>query len=197
VGWTRFLDKGAEFRPQRFGDKMACPNDEFCQASECMIQGDDGDYFEHFTHCIACRVSGFGTLQIHDALDVCAVCDGLERQLKFPNAGCVHSFCLACSRNIIFWDETRYHLNPCNYGCPPCPNGCENPDKGKQCDCYEYDAIRDAWETEHPENFKKYNDDENVLIEAVEPPGSVFSSNICPLCRRGVICEWQTREETQ
>ena len=163
---------------------MPCPNDEFCQAS-IRSSGSD-DYFAHFTHCITCRVFGFGTLQIHDASEACTVCGGLERQLKFPNAECVHSFCLACSRNIIFWNETRYHLNPCNYGCPPCPNGCENPDKGTQCYCDEYDTIKDAWEIEQPDNYERYNSDENVSIEAGEPPGSAFSCQTCPLCRQHI-----------
>ena len=161
---------------------MTCPNDEFCQASITLRGG--GDYFEHFTHCINCRMFRFGTLHIHDAAEACVVCGGLGRQLKFPNGECVHSFCLACSRDIIFWKEERYHLNPCNYGCPPCPNGCENPDRGRQCGCDEYDAVQHAWELAQPESFEQYNRDEMISIDAGEPPGSAFASQTCPLCRR-------------
>ena len=157
---------------------MPCPNKEFCKSDL------RDDYYAHFTHCINCRIANFGTLQIHDAVEACIVCGGLERQLKFPNSECTHSFCLACSRNIILWNETRYHLNPCNYGCPPCPNGCENPDKGTQCYCVEYDAIKDAWEIEHPDNYKRYDSDERDAIDAGEPLGSAFASRTCPLCRR-------------
>ena len=97
---------------------MSCPNDEFCGVKSKLSD----EYWLHFTHCMTCRSFGWGTLHIHDAQDECSICgEEVSRKLKFPNKDCSHSFCLSCSRNIIFWDETRYHLNPCKYGCPPCP----------------------------------------------------------------------------
>lgn len=162
---------------------MSCPNDEFCGVKSKLSD----EYYSHFTHCMTCRSFGWGTLHIHDAHDECSICgEEVSRKLKFPNKDCSHSFCLSCSRNIIFWDETRYHLNPCKYGCPPCPNGCINPERGRQCYCHEYDAIKDTWENENPEDFNKYNDDEDISIQKGEEAGSAFGSGKCPICRRGI-----------
>ena len=121
----------------------------------------------------------------------CVVCNEKEKQVKFP-ANCGHWFCCKCSSDILFWDETRYHLSPEPFGCPPCPNGCINPIRGKQCYCDEYFNNEDdnlgviqIWENEHPEQFEEYNNTENESIELAETtPGSVFGSQKCPLCRK-------------
>jgi hypothetical protein len=73
------------------------------------------------------------------------------------------------------------------FGCPPCPNGCINPVKGKQCYCVNYDEILKQWEQEKPEQYKEYSDAENLSIELSETTaGSVFSSKKCPLCRKKI-----------
>jgi hypothetical protein len=79
---------------------------------------------------------------------------------------------------------SRYHLSPEPYGCPPCPNGCINPIKGKQCYCEEYDIIQDNWEIEDYDQWKKWNEAEHLSIERSENENSSFSKCICPLCRK-------------
>ena len=97
------------------------------------------------------------------------------KQVKFPT-NCDHWFCVSCSRNILFWDEQRYHLSPIPFGCPQCPNGCINPVKGKQYYCDEYYEILDKWELEYPDQFKKWNDSQDFSIDLGETePGSYYN----------------------
>lgn len=87
----------------------------------------------------------------------CSICNESKKQVKFP-ANCGHWSCCECSRDILFWDESRYHLSPEPYGCPPCPNGCVNPIRGKQCYCHEYfndsdddnPGVIQIWERKNP-----------------------------------------------
>lgn len=140
--------------------------------------------------CMTCgdwfKIGGFGwnELEFRESEEECCVCLQTNmKQLKFPT-NCGHWFCISCSRDILFWDETRYHLSPVPYGCPPCPNGCLNPEKGKQCHCEEYDIIQNTWELQHANDYKKWNDEEHQSIEtSKEPEGSMFGSRKCPLCR--------------
>jgi hypothetical protein len=83
----------------------------------------------------------------------------------------------------MFWDESRHHISPVPYGCPPCPNGCTNPIRGTQCYCYEYDPVQEQWEKDFPVQFQKWNDDEH---ESIETPldNPTFASKKCPFCRR-------------
>ena len=124
----------------------------------------------------------FGELEFRDGQE-CAVCYSDGPEMKFPT-NCGHWFCVKCCRSILFWDETRYHLSPEPYGCPPCPNGCVNQVRGKQCYCEEYDNVQNKWEKDFPENWQRWNDDEHESIEnSHEDPGSVFTSKRCPMCR--------------
>jgi hypothetical protein len=103
--------------------------------------------------------------------------------MKFPAPGCSHWLCVKCSREIIYRDETRYHLDPRPFGCPPCPNGCNNPVRGKQCYCEEYDAVQDAWGSEFPVECKIWIDCEHLSIESDHTDNS-YGSRKCPVCRR-------------
>jgi hypothetical protein len=134
--------------------------------------------------CTTCDLFGWNELEFRNINNDCNVCYNHGIEMKFPT-DCGHWFCVNCCKKILFWDETRYHLSPEPYGCQPCPNGCINPIKGKQCYCEEYDEIQKNWENTHPEEFKKYNDDEHYSIEhSQEEQGSVFSSKKCPICRK-------------
>ena len=134
--------------------------------------------------CTNCVMFGWNELEFKESDEECVVCNETgNKQLKFPT-NCGHWFCTSCSKNILFWDETRYHLSPVPFGCPPCPNDCINPIKGKQCYCEDYDEILDDWKEEYPDTYKEYNDAENLSIELSETTaGSVFNSKKCPLCR--------------
>ena len=151
--------------------------------------------------CMTCgswfKVGGFGwdKLAFRDTQNVCVICMEFSgREIKFP--ACEHYFCVKCSKNILFWDETRYHLSPVPYGCPPCPNGCENPIKGRQCDCIENygenvgesdneaTSIVEKWRREHPEQYKEWNDAEHISIEdSMTSTEDAYASGKCPLCR--------------
>ena len=123
---------------------------------------------------------GFGCLDIAVANNTeCAVCfDVTERDVRFPQ--CKHRVCPPCFRKIMFWDESRGHLCPVPYGCPPCPSGCKNPARGTQCYCDEYDALKDDWQARDPVAYTAWNDAEQVSIYT--PDGS-FGTKECPFCR--------------
>jgi hypothetical protein len=166
---------------------IKCKNYELCENILPPTAYDDGTNYL----CMTCgdwfKICGFGwnELDFKEEEEECVVCMKISnKQLKFP-ANCGHWFCISCSRNILFWDETRYHLSPTLYGCPPCSNGCINPEKGKQCYCEEYDEIQEKWKQEYPNKYKEWNDAENISIELSETDsGSVFGSKKCPLCRK-------------
>ena len=166
---------------------IKCKNYELC---EQIVPLDHHKYHGNY-FCMDCgdwfKIGGFGwnELEFRVKKEECIVCNEIcTTQLKFPT-NCGHWFCVSCSRNILFWDETRYHLSPEPYGCPPCPNGCVNPVRGRQCYCEEYDDIKDKWEKEQPIKFNEWNDAENESIELSETDcGSVFGSRKCPLCRK-------------
>lgn len=139
--------------------------------------------------CMTCGYGfGWNTLEFRESEEVCVVCqETTNKQVKFPT-NCGHWFCIPCSRNILFWDETRYHLSPVPYGCESCPNGCVNPIKGKQCYCEEYNEILNEWEQTQPDDYKKWCDAESKSIELSEiVEGSVFGSQKCPLCRKKYV----------
>lgn len=165
---------------------IKCKNYNLCQSilPKCWYDC-KGKYL-----CTKCDIFEWNELEFRDGIEECAVCNEIDKQVKFPT-NCGHWFCVYCSRNILFWDETRYHLSPEPYGCPPCPNGCLNPISGQQCYCYEYfgdeenPGVIQIWSSENPEQFKKYNDDEQKSIELSETnTDSVFGSKKCPLCRK-------------
>ena len=164
---------------------IKCKNYELCQNTLPL------DHYELYAQylCPECDNSffsfGWNELEFRIGEEECIVCcNNVMKQLKFP-ANCGHWFCVSCSRNILFWDETRYHLSPIPYGCPSCPNGCINPEKGKQCYCEEYDEIQEKWKQEQPDKYKEWNNAENLSIKLSEMnSGSVFGSEKCPLCRK-------------
>ena len=57
-------------------------------------------------------------------------------------------------------------------------------EKGKQCYCEEYDEIQDNWQINNPDDYKRWNEAEELSIDSGEDnPGSIFNSKKCPLCR--------------
>jgi hypothetical protein len=160
---------------------IKCKNYELCQH---ILPPDWFIWYGNYI-CLGCDMFGWKELEFKESEEECVVCNETDnKHVKFPT-NCGHWVCVYCSRNILFWDETRYHLSPVPFGCPPCPNGCINPVKGKQCYCLYYDEILEQWEQEKPEQYKEYNDAENLSIELSETTtGSVFCSKKCPLCRK-------------
>jgi len=137
--------------------------------------------------CMTCgswlKLDGFGWDQLDIALDSpepCPVCLGEHLpSVRLPQ--CTHRLCPDCFRCIMFWDETRHHLDPRPYGCPPCPNACDNPVRGSQCYCDEYDTIQDAWKVSHPNEYQLWNESEHLSIEI--PIEGSYASKQCPICR--------------
>ena len=87
--------------------------------------------------CKACYICTncdmfFGLVLDFIATQECVICGETKIHVKFP-AQCGHSFCVSCSRNIIFGPgEDHYSLSTIPYGGPPCPDGHINPVKGPQ-----------------------------------------------------------------
>lgn len=160
-----------------------CKNFKLCGAETVPNLGDGLDL------CTNCRVFNWGELTFLEAGDQeCPVCFSTTNTLlQFPAAGCRHAFCTECSRHILFIDDSRYHLSPVPYGCPPCPNGCTNPTKGPQCCCDESYEVQDKWEAEHPDQFEEWSEAGCASYERGEPPGSCYSTQQCPLCRRKYV----------
>lgn len=101
--------------------------------------------------------------------------------IQFP--ACTHLFCVPCTQKILFWDERFFHLSPEAYGCPPCPNGCQNPTRGRQCDCHAYEEILEDWRTRDALAWQRWNDDEQDAIDRGLMQKGVMASRRCPLCR--------------
>lgn len=133
---------------------VPCVNAEFC-GDACY----DRDRMQ-FPTCVGCRLNGIAEpLEFRDCAlgDVCVVCLGVGRQVKFPaKGGCVHWFCVECTHQLVSYDSTRYELDPTTFGCPPCPRGCDNPVQGMQCMCEGYDEVKDVWRAEHCEEFEAW-----------------------------------------
>ena len=151
------------------------------------------DHFKRHKNylCLYCGewflMKGFGwnELEFFENNENCIVCfTNHKKKVKFPT-NCGHSFCIDCSREILFFDEKKYHLSPMPYGCPPCPNGCKNPEKGRQCYCEEYDKIIDQWKDFSPVNFDEWIYNERLSIDKEEDnEGSIYGSAKCPICRK-------------
>ena len=164
---------------------IKCRNYELCEA---VLPPDCWKWNKKYL-CINCENFGWEKLTFIDCNDECIICyKNCNKKMLFPT-NCNHSFCIECSRDLLFFDETRFHLSPEPYGCPPCPNGCINPIKGRQCYCEEYSDIQDIWEIEDYNQWKKWNNDEDLSIEGYieEDDSTQFGKGICPLCRRKYI----------
>jgi hypothetical protein len=127
----------------------------------------------------------WGELPFRKAVDECSVCFGTEhKQVEFP-AECGHWFCTECTKSILWKDDANYYLSPVPYGCPPCPNRCSNPERGKQCECSVYmDEVVEQWKIDHTAQYEEWIRNESVSIEIGETDqGSIVGSGTCPLCR--------------
>ena len=135
--------------------------------------------------CSKCILFGWGELEFKENNEECDICnEENNKYVKFPT-NCGHSFCTVCSRNILFYDEKRYHLSRVPFGCSPCPNKCTNPIKGKQCYCKEYVKILEQWKKTYPEKYEEYNSAQIASIQISETNlGSVYGSQECPMCRK-------------
>ena len=164
-----------------------CPNVKFCSGYNpaWVLEA-------HHGFCCSCAHFDFGKIKFkkninNESCDVCM--EYPEYFVKFPS--CDHYFCKKCTQEIIYWDETKYHLSPVPYGCPPCPNGCENPIRGKQCYCIEYWndeegelGVIQQWEQENTEQATEYNEAEGISIEdSMTSTEDAYASGKCPLCR--------------
>jgi hypothetical protein len=152
-------------------DEIKCKNYKLCKR----VLSPERLAFIGTRICCSCSVFGWNELEFTQSSEKCMVCNETGHdQVKFSAYGS-NWFCVSCSRNILFWDQSRYYLSPVPFGCPPCPNKCINPEKGKQCDCEKYDEILKRWKNEHPRQYKEYNDAEHAFLENVI--GSAFCSN--------------------
>ncbi|KAK3255133.1 hypothetical protein CYMTET_35606 [Cymbomonas tetramitiformis] len=172
-----------------------CENAEFCGQRWISPA-----YLEiHNGRCMNCAIMGHSGLEFRDAVpgEACAVCleDG-GRLMRFPVKDCQHWFCIGCTRMLVYGDECRYHLDPRMFGCPPCPNECENPVRGIQCGCDDYDTVIEAWRKQEPlgmlcdyegpcnQGYIEWNEAETHSINAGGPAGSVIGKGECPVCKR-------------
>lgn len=122
------------------------------------------------------------TIVKHDPEVDCPVCyETVGELVEFP-ANCEHFFCGKCTSELLIYDETRYHLSPVPYGGPECPNGCENPKKGRQCYCAELEDLIEVWKDENYAEWCRWNNAEMDSIESWEE--MAYGTKKCPLCRK-------------
>ena len=132
-------------------------------------------------------------LEFKDATEPCPVClEEKDRVVKFPH--CTHYFCKECTWLVLHGHgELDYHLSPVPYGCPPCPNGCENPIRGVQCFCLEYfnddedegpPGVVQQWEEANPEAAAEFNTNESASRYVWDHPE--YCSGKCPVCRSSI-----------
>jgi len=163
-----------------------CPNVYFC---ECV------DIPGYLDYCMGCLSHGWKSLSFRDTMEPCAVClENKGREMRFP--ACNHWFCTDCSRNILLWDETRYHIDPVPFGCPPCNHAVNGAKSCNSRPCTENDDnIVDAWKDRYPENGEAWILAEDISVENSHSgntcDSSAFSSKVCPLCRE-VCCNTST-----
>ncbi len=153
--------------------EFTCKNYEFC--------GSNTQLYDIFCDKICGRydILPNSILDIRNTESKCSICEKhTEREMKHPYCKIEHYFCVPCCRNILLWDETKYHLSPIPYGCPPCPNKHNNPTKGTQCYCCEYNDVQLLWESNNPYQYKKWYEAENNSIH-----NSKSINRNCPLCK--------------
>jgi hypothetical protein len=136
----------------------------------------------NWTTCMSCGPwfrygFGFGKLDISTVPLACETCSQMAPSVKYPQ--CSHRACPACFKSVMYWDQTQHHLSRVPYGCPPCPNGCVNPTRGRQCDCYEYDSTVEAWESSFPSDELAHNLEEE---KSRETPIETNGCKKCPTC---------------
>ncbi len=160
---------------------IKCPNYEVCSSDFPKCIGNC-----HQNRCINCDII-FGNIDLvfSEQSNMCDICYISNQQVKLPD--CSHYTCIECFKQIYFFDETKYYLNPEKYGCPSCPNDCNNPDRGTQCYCEEYDSIKDTWAKDFPEQYENWNNDEDNSINNIT---NLHGHGKCPFCRSEIHQNW-------
>lgn len=162
-----------------------CKNFELCE-NEAVLDPDGIVMFSGL--CMTCSPEfkfGLKLGEVHflDVDEECSICtENVSRKILWP---CRHSFCVGCSRNLLFFEESRFHLRQVDFGAPACPNGCQNPARGTQCYCDEYDSVLEQWQQEFPAEYNSWNEAERQSIAntGVYQESIVYGSQKCPLCR--------------
>ena len=161
---------------------IKCKNYEFCG----VVLPDElwwqcrGKYI-----CADCDANWCRELEFGEPAE-CPVCYETKVQLKFPGS-CDHWLCCSCIGVVVCGKETVPGVSPVPFGCPPCPNGCTNPEMGPQCDCKEYDLVLEQWEDSGDPGFVRFNQFIDAHVQHVHP------TNKCPMCRElAVYKDWST-----
>lgn len=160
---------------------VECPN-----FVVCLKRAPQWYFSQRYGLCQVCLDTFGRKLHIVDnpEKESCAVCyEESDKRVEFPT-DCNHFFCGKCCAELLFYDETRYHLSPVPFGCVKCPNGCENPKRGRQCGCSEYDEVIEEWMEESPADASRWQNSELLSIENSDD--MAYGSRKCPLCRQRV-----------
>ncbi len=156
-----------------------CINYKFCKGVAFPVLLEDT--------CLLCAPwysegEGWGKLEfIDDSTLECSVCYRIGIQMKFPTK-CGHSFCLYCSRNLLYHQDDIYDLCPVSYGCPPCMHANNEVKSCINRPCSDEDQnVLDSWEATDYDNFIRWNYDE---INYRNQDKDHLVTKKCPLCRK-------------
>jgi hypothetical protein len=126
---------------------------------------------------------GWGKLEFLDDPNLeCSVCFMTGMQMKFPT-NCGHSFCLYCSRNLLYYNDDMFDICPVKYGCSPCKHYIKDSKKSctnRPC-CDEDQNVLDTWEASDYDNFIRWNYDE---LNYRNQNKDHLVTKKCPLCRK-------------
>lgn len=177
VGNCRYGDTAFYKNPFNYdGSKcgcVKCPYFEICGtwAAQC--------YFDaHRGTCMSCAIGR--PVCVFREGETCVVCAEVRTHIKLPM--CDHFVCTVCARKIYNGSDGEFDLSVAIAGGPSCPNGCDNPPRGRQCGCTEYDDILDNWFESKSTNVAMYNVMQDISI-AFGEEGGVYNSKTCPICR--------------
>ncbi len=154
-------------------------NQEFCKGDTCTELLD----IRHGL-CLDCEVTFHFSMKVErltiiDASGPClGCCKTVSRQVMFPT-DCGHSFCFSCFEHCFYVDGDEYRLSVEVSGCPSCPNGCQNPRVGRQCECKEYDHLKNMWKRIHPSMYEFHTTMEEIIQKDIPKP-----TRKCPTCNK-------------
>lgn len=155
--------------------KPKCVNHELCKNhvhqhdhATCITCGSWAPYEYSFQWDELCFRNSFPE-------EECTVCLEVKpRMMAFPTK-CGHWFCIDCSRDLLFWDESKCFLDPLDFGGPRSCMKCPKP--STDC-CAAYRQQLKEWKKVREEEYDRWR-----RMMMMQKKATAYGSCTCPLCR--------------